>query len=106
MEGEIVITKNFPNSFRNTELLSTLQNAKIGRLVISGMMTHMCIDTTVRAACDNGFEVMLAHDACATRDLMFDDRITRAEQVQQAFLGALNGTFATVMSTEHTLKTM
>ena len=40
-------------------------------LVIAGMMTHMCIDTTTRAAADLGFENVLAHDACATRDLGF-----------------------------------
>ena len=50
LDGETIITKNFPNSFRNTELLSTLKNLEAGRLVICGMMTHMCIDTTVRAA--------------------------------------------------------
>jgi Amidases related to nicotinamidase len=41
---------------------------------IAGMMTHMCIDTTTRAAADLGFECQLAHDACATRDLAFAGR--------------------------------
>jgi nicotinamidase-related amidase len=35
------------------------------------MMTHMCIDTTTRAAADLGFSGLLAHDACATRALTF-----------------------------------
>jgi nicotinamidase-related amidase len=104
LDGEIVITKNFPNSFRATELLKTLRNLDAGRLVICGMMTHMCIDTTVRAAYDHGFEVLLAQDACATKDLMFDGRIVRADDVQQAFLSAMNGTFAKVTRTEQILK--
>jgi nicotinamidase-related amidase len=106
LEGEIVITKNFPNSFRATELLSTLQSAKIGRLVVCGMMTHMCIDTTVRAAYDNGFQVMLAHDACATKSLTFEGKDIPANDVQQAFLSAINGTFAKVDSTEHIIKSI
>ena len=36
------------------------------------MMTHMCIDTTTRAAADFGFKCLLAHDACATRALSFN----------------------------------
>jgi nicotinamidase-related amidase len=104
LDGEIVITKHFPNSFRATELLPTLKNLDAGRLVVCGMMTHMCIDTTVRTAYDYGFEVLLAHDACATKDLTFDGRTIPAEQVQQAFSGAINGTFAKVDSTGHIIK--
>jgi nicotinamidase-related amidase len=104
LDGEIVITKNFPNSFRNTELLSTLKSHEVSRLVICGMMTHMCIDTTVRAAFDHGFEVIVAHDACATKNLIFEDKTIMAEQVQQAFLSALNGTFAKVATTGQILK--
>jgi nicotinamidase-related amidase len=104
-DGEIVITKNFPNIFRATELLPTLKKMDTDRLVICGMMTHMCIDTTVRAAFDHGFEILLAGDACATKDLTYEGRIVPATEVQQAFLGAINGTFARVSPTELILKT-
>jgi nicotinamidase-related amidase len=67
--------------------------------VIAGMMTHMCVDTTVRAAADLGFQCVLAHDACATRALSFDGAAVTAAQVQTAFLAALNGLFAKVQST-------
>ena len=53
------------------------------------MMTHMCVDATVRAAADFGFQVMLAADACATRDLTYGDNIIPAEHVHKAFLAAL-----------------
>ena len=62
------------------------------------MMTHMCIDTTVRAAFDLGFQSQLAGDACATRDLTWQGQVVPAAQVQMAFLAALDGTFATVLS--------
>lgn len=103
LPGEIVIIKHFPNSFRNTELLDVLKKAGVGRLVICGMMTHMCIDSTTRAAFDLGFDCMVAQDACATKDLSFDDHVIPAEQVHRVILGALNGMFAKVMPAEKAL---
>lgn len=99
-KGETIIQKNFPNSFRDTPLLQHLRDKDITRLVIAGMMTQMCIDTTVRAAADLGFECFLAHDACATRALSFGGVSVSAESVQAAFLAALNGLFARVKSVE------
>jgi nicotinamidase-related amidase len=96
-EGETVITKNFPNSFRDTGLGDALRAAGVKRLVIAGMMTHMCIDATTRAAADAGYECVLAHDACATRDLAFGGTTVPAAQVHAAFLAALNGAYAKVV---------
>ena len=98
--GEAVFQKHYPNSFRETRLLEHLRGHQISQLVIAGMMTHMCIDTTVRAATDLGFPCILAHDACATRDLSFNGPTVPAQSVQMAFLAALNGLFATVLSVE------
>ena len=98
--AEAVITKHFPNSFRETTLLERLRAAEASKLVVAGMMTHMCVDTTVRAACDLGFECRLAHDACATRSLQFDGLTVEAAQVQRPYLAALDGSFATVQSTQ------
>lgn len=103
LDGEIIVTKNFPNSFRNTELLPLLRDQGIEQLVVCGMMTHMCIDSTVRAAHDNGFNCIVAHDACATKDLLFSDIRVPAVQIHRAFLAALNGTFATVKSASEAL---
>jgi len=98
--GETVFRKHFPNSFRETGLLEHLRGAGISQLVIAGMMTHMCIDTTTRAAADAGFGCSLAHDACATRALSFNGLRVRAEDVQAAYLAALNGPFARVSAAE------
>lgn len=98
--GESIIVKHFPNSFRETELLASLQAASITDLVVAGMMTHMCVDTTVRAASDLGFKCSLAADACATRDLAYDGETVKAHSVQLAYLAGLNGLFATVKSAE------
>jgi len=94
--GEPVIRKNYPSSFRETNLLELLREAGVTNLVIAGMMTQMCVDTTVRAAADLGFTCQLAHDACATRDLAFAGRTVAAADVQAAFMAALSGLFAEV----------
>lgn len=99
-QGETVVVKHFPSSFRDTTLLETLRRQRITRLVIAGMMTHMCIDTTTRAAADLGFECLLAHDACATRSLTFNGVTVSADNVHTAFIAALNGVFARVVSTD------
>jgi nicotinamidase-related amidase len=98
--GEPVFQKHFPNSFRETGLLDHLREQGITELVVAGMMTHMCIDTTVRAAFDLGFSCQLAQDACATRDLQRGGVAVPADQVQAAFLAALDGTFAKVRSVD------
>jgi nicotinamidase-related amidase len=100
MAGETVLQKNFPNSFRETPLLTHLRKLEVTQLVIAGMMTQMCIDTSTRAAADLGFQCVLAHDACATKALSFAGATVSAENVQTAFLAALNGLFARVLSAE------
>ena len=94
--NEKIIIKHYPNSFRETELLLQLQQQKINELFIIGMMTHMCIDSTVRAAFDFGFKITLLQDACATRDLVIAGDKVPARLVQQAFLAALKSPFATL----------
>jgi nicotinamidase-related amidase len=64
------------------------------------MMTHMCIDTTTRAAADLGFQCSLAHDACATRALSFRGVDVPAQSVQAAYLAGLNGLFAKVVTAD------
>ncbi|GIP44337.1 putative isochorismatase family protein YddQ [Paenibacillus sp. J45TS6] len=103
-EHESIIIKHFPNSFLNTELEQQLKEKGITKLVVVGMMTHMCIDATVRAAVDLGYETTLIEDACATKELSYQDKIVPAEQVHYAFVGALNGMYCNVVSTADFLK--
>jgi nicotinamidase-related amidase len=103
LAGEALVTKNFPSAFRGTALHAALQAAKIERLVVAGMMTHMCVDTTVRAAADLGYTCSLAQDACATKELAFGGERVAAAQVQLAYLAALNGSFAAVRPTAELL---
>jgi nicotinamidase-related amidase len=100
---EKVIIKHYPNSFRDTELLEHLKKENITDLVICGMMTQMCIDSTVRAAKDFGFNIIVISDACATKNLEVNGETVRAEQVQIAFLAALNYFYATVKTAQQYL---
>ena len=97
--GETVIEKNFPNSFRNTGLKELLEQKTIKNLVVAGMMTHMCVDASVRHAADLGYKVTLLGDACATRAQTYGGETVPARQVHAAFLAALNGFYAKVVNT-------
>ena len=101
-EGEPIVYKHSPNSFLNTNLLELLKSWEVERVVICGMMTHMCVDATARAASDLGFDVIIAADACATRDLTFGDTTIPAEHVHKAFLAALKS-YGKVMKSEEIL---
>jgi nicotinamidase-related amidase len=103
LPGETVIIKHFPNSFRETGLLEHLKGLGVERLVLCGMMTHMCVDATARAAADLGFQVLLAADACATRSLAFGATKVPAPQVHAAFLAALKS-YGQVLPTDEILE--
>jgi nicotinamidase-related amidase len=97
--GEIVVEKNFPNSFRGTSLSEILRKVKPDNLVICGAMSHMCIDATTRAAFDLGFNCIVVEDACATKDLVFQGRSIKASDVHASFMAALAVPYAKVIST-------
>lgn len=100
LEDEMVFRKHYPNAFRETGLEGFLREKEIDSLVVVGMMTHMCVDSTVRAAFDLGFACILPRDCCATRDLAWEGRAVSAKEVQSSFLAALDGTFARVLDSE------
>ena len=98
LPGEMVFQKNYPNSFRDTPLLDHLREKQADQVVVCGMMTHMCVDATVRAAFDYGLQVTVVHDACATRTLTFGDQTIPAAQVHGAFLAALGFIYAQIIT--------
>jgi nicotinamidase-related amidase len=100
--GEPLVVKHFPNAFRETDLAPLLKKEGVSRVVITGMMTHMCVDATARAAADLGFEVLVAADACATRDLRYGETLVPAEHVHKAFLAALKS-YGEVLTSEQAI---
>lgn len=102
-QGEPVIVKHFPNSFRGSKLLEELRRVGAKDLTICGAMSHMCIDATTRAAADFGFDCTVAHDACATRDVEFEGNKVAAKDVHAAYMSALGFAYAKVISTGQAL---
>ena len=101
-EGEPIVYKHTPNAFLSTELLTLLKGKEIERLVICGMATHLAVEATARAASELGFQVIVAEDACATRDLQSDDTVIAADHVHKAALAALKS-YGKVMTSEKIL---
>jgi nicotinamidase-related amidase len=101
-EGEPIVYKHTPNAFLNTELLTLLKSQEIERLVVCGMATHLAVDATARAASDLGFQVIVAEDACAARDLQSGDTVIAADDVHKAALAALRS-HGKVMTSEKIL---
>lgn len=66
--GEPVVEKETPDSFLGTTLREELESRGIGRLVLAGMQTEYCVDTTCRRAFSLGYDVTLASDAHGTWD--------------------------------------
>jgi nicotinamidase-related amidase len=96
--GEKVITKTEANSFNGTDLEQYLKFLGTRRIVICGMQTQMCVEAATRTAYDEGFEVLLVQDACATRDLRWGDRVVSAADVQASTLASMNHIYARVIS--------
>ncbi|WP_027721653.1 cysteine hydrolase family protein [Maridesulfovibrio zosterae] len=99
-ENETVIVKNFPNSFRATELKEKLNLLEIDELVITGMMSNMCVDATTRAAFDLGYNCKVIHDACCAAKLEFNNTVVDADQVHAAFMAALGSVYAEMLTAE------
>ncbi|MDQ4213527.1 cysteine hydrolase family protein [Microbacterium capsulatum] len=98
--GEPVLDKTEPNAFLGTDLSERLDALAADEVVIVGMMTSMCIDSTVRAAAERGHAVRVVADACAAPDLEFRGVALPGAQVHAAFLAALAAGFATVTTAD------
>lgn len=97
-EDEAVVIKHKPDSFSGTSLDKLLKEQEIETLVVVGMMSHHCVDTTVRSA-SNDYKMVVIHDGCATRALRFQNEMIQADIVHKTMMAALQG-FANVMSTD------
>ena len=98
--GEPVIQKTEPNSFLGTTLLDELKSREIDSLVVVGMMSSMCVDSTVRAGAELEFQVTVIHDACAAPNLQFLEQEIPGATVHASFMAALADGYATVVSAD------
>ncbi|MED3563816.1 cysteine hydrolase family protein [Bacillus xiapuensis] len=100
LESETVIIKHFPNSFLHTSLEAELKSKGIEHVIIVGMMSHMCIDATSRAAVDLGFSCTVIEDACTCPDLTFNNKTIKAVDVHSAFMAALGSLYAAIKTSD------
>jgi nicotinamidase-related amidase len=102
VDGEPILTKHLPGSFTGTTLEQLLREQGIERVILSGFMTQMCVDTTARQAAHLGFKVTVLSDATAAMDVKGPDgAVIPAADVHRTHLGSLNGFLAEVQrSTE------
>jgi nicotinamidase-related amidase len=99
LAGEELVVKHFPNSFHGTDLHASLIVNNITNIVVCGMMTHMCVDASIRAAKDLGFNCTVISDACATKNLEIQGEQVKAKDVHYAFLAALGYFYANIQTT-------
>jgi nicotinamidase-related amidase len=97
--GEPVIIKKFPSAFEQTELDAELKKLGVENVVYVGFMTHMCVNSTVRASFNHGYANMVVAGATATRSIpnAASGADMPAAQLHDASLSALADMFAVVV---------
>jgi nicotinamidase-related amidase len=97
---EKVFVKRYPSAFAVTQLDGYLKELGVDTLVITGLMSFMCCDTTARDAHSKGYKVLYVQDATAAIDLG-DIPAAEVHKVTVAVQGFL---FSEVVTTEDILK--
>jgi len=95
-DGESVTVKRHCSAFQNTNFDQALKRADIDHLIVCGMQTEFCIDTSVRSAYERGYKVTLISDGHTT----FDTRTLPAAGVIAHHNATLGGSFAELMTAE------
>lgn len=97
-DGEYVISKNFPNSFIQTELDDKLRALNIEHIVLAGFMTHMCVNSTAHGGFNLGYKPTVVASATATRALQAaHGKMVPAAQVHDAAIASTRDLYAAVV---------
>ena len=94
LEHELVVDKNTSSPFNGTGIDQILRNLQLDTLVLAGMATDMCVETTARDAADRGYNVIVAEDAVAT---FFEEH-------HNAALSAMSRVYAQIWTTDRVLR--
>lgn len=105
--GEPVIQKRVNSAFIGTDLEERLRRAGITTLIITGLTTNHCVETTTRMAGNLGFLTYFVSDATATFDRQGPDGVLHpAEDIQAMTLANLHQEFATIVTTADVLQNL
>ncbi|MEV8099980.1 isochorismatase family protein [Kitasatospora sp. NPDC085879] len=113
-DGEPVLTKTSHNAFTTTNLQQLLTRQGVGELVVSGIRTEQCCETTARVASDLGYQVVFVTDATATHpiehrdapagrsleEVLADPRTLGTDEIVARTEYALAGRFARIATVE------
>ncbi|HVZ05733.1 cysteine hydrolase family protein [Hyphomicrobium sp.] len=97
-EGEPVVVKTYPSSFEKTNLDELLKGYGVKDVALVGFMTHVCVNSTARAAFNHGYRPIVVANATATRSLPSPTGgVTSAKDLHEASLTGLHDMFAVVV---------
>jgi nicotinamidase-related amidase len=97
-KDDIIIKKHHSDSFQETKLQRELENLHITRIVLAGIQTEYCVDTTCRRAYSLGYDVRLVQDAHTT----WDTEQLRASQIIAHHNEVLGNSFASLVLADET----
>lgn len=96
--GEQIIIKAYPSAFERTDLDRMLKDHGVEELTLAGFMTHVCVNSTARAAFNHGYRPTVVASATATRALPSPTGgVIEANALHTASLAALHDIFAVVV---------
>jgi biuret amidohydrolase len=87
IEGEPVIDKPGKGAFYQTDLESMLRHCAIENLLVTGVTTEVCVNTTVREANDRGYRCIVLADCCASYFPEFHDMGLKMIKAQGGIFG-------------------
>lgn len=103
--NHVTLRKSSVSVFPTTDVDQRLKQAGVDTLVITGLMTHACVAGAARDAVPLGYKVIVAEDACATRDLdMGNGQAIAHDMLHRAALASIDDTFGDILTTEQILK--
>lgn len=98
------VLKHVHSALAASSLSDWLTEEAIGRLIICGMRTEQCCETTARAARDSGFEVQFVSEATLTFAMQWQGQAYTADEIRQHTSMVLNGRFADVLTVDECLQ--
>lgn len=95
-ETDIVLTKTGSGCFASTNLDHLLRNMGVSTLVVTGMWTNSCVETTVRTAADLDYRTVIVEESC----------VAMTPERHEYTLSFLNNNFCTVKSVEEVVESV
>lgn len=97
-EGDPIVLKNTRNAFTSTDLQQRLDAMRVRRVVVCGISTEQCCETTTRVAADLGYDVDFVTEATATFPIVTPAGVLATDAIVERTEAALRGRFARILT--------